>query len=191
MDGEYIMMLQKGLSMPEEKAMELAAAGAVITLKKSEAWISQGDPADHLALIIQGAMRSYIITEKGEEMNMLLLVSRDFTGDYEGFITSGKAGFHIRALINTELFVISRSAIDALEKADVFWTRFKTTMSDYAFIEAKRRIEDLLLHTPEQRYLNLLGKSREILQKIPQKYISTYLGITPQSLSRIRKRISK
>lgn len=63
-------------------------------------------------------------------------------------------------------------------------------MTEVSFLEAKRRIDDLLLNTPEQRYLNLLQKAPEVLQKIPQRYISSYLGITPQSLSRIRGRIN-
>lgn len=191
MDQDYVRKIQENISIPYDKALTLAKNGQTVMVRKNENWLSEGDCANQLAFIVQGAMRSYVINEKGEEINLLLQVNQDFIGDYESYISGRKAGFYIKALIDTELFVITKSAIDQLAQQDVFWINFKTKMSDYAFLEAKRRIEDLLLFTPEERYLNLVKKSQEVLQKIPQKYISTYLGITPQSLSRIRKRIMK
>lgn len=191
MDQNYICKIQDNMSIPYDKALTLSRNGGIVLLKKNQNWLSEGDRADKLAFIIQGAMRSYLINSKGEEINLLLQVNQDFVGDYESYISGKKASLYIKALIETELFVITKEAINELVSKDTFWMDFKVRMSDYAFLEAKRRIEDLLLFTPEERYLNLLRKSQEVLQKIPQKYISTFLGITPQSLSRIRKRIMK
>lgn len=191
MNQDYVRRIQENISIPYDKALILSENGEIVKIKKNENWLSEGGEANKLAFIIQGAMRSYVMNEKGEEINLLLQVNQDFIGDYESYISGKKASFYIKALIDTELFVISKKSIDQLGCQDAFWIDFKTKMSDYAFLEAKRRIEDLLLFTPEERYLNLVKKSQEVLQKIPQKYISTYLGITPQSLSRIRKRIMK
>ena len=191
MDKDYVQKIQQNVSIPYDKALILSENGERVKVRKNENWLSEGDNADKLAIIMQGAMRSYVMNERGEEINLLLQVNQDFIGDYESYISGKKASFYIKALIETELFVITKKAIDKLGQQDVFWLKFKTQMSDYAFLEAKRRIEDLLLFTPEERYLNLVKKSQEVLQKIPQKYISTYLGITPQSLSRIKKRILK
>lgn len=191
MNQDSIRKIQENISIPYDKALTLLENGEIQKVKKNENWLSEGDRADKLAFIIQGAMRSYLVNEKGEEINLLLQVNQDFIGDYESYISDKKAGFSIKALIETELFVITKEAINRLGQQDIFWIDFKARMSDYAFLEAKRRIEDLLLFTPEERYVNLVKKSQEVLQKIPQKYISSYLGITPQSLSRIRKRIMK
>ncbi|ERJ59061.1 hypothetical protein M472_09785 [Sphingobacterium paucimobilis HER1398] len=191
MNQNYIRRIQENMSIPYDKALVLSREGTIVVLKKNQNWLSEGERADKLAFIIQGAMRSYLMNDKGEEINLLLQVNKDFIGDYESYISGKKASLYIKAMIETELFVISKDTINDLAQQDVFWMDFKIRMSDYAFLEAKRRIEDLLLFTPEERYLNLLRKSREVLQKIPQKYISTFLGITPQSLSRIRRRIMK
>lgn len=144
---------------------------------------------DTLGYIINGAIRTYCVNDEGQEISFLLQVNGDFFGDYESYIRQTKSYFILETLLDTDVLLFNKGRIEQLAQSDLFWMEFTRKMADFTFIEAKRRIEDLLLYTPEQRYLKLLKKSQEIIQKIPQKYISTYLGITPQSLSRIRKRI--
>ncbi|MEF9477078.1 hypothetical protein OWR28_04415 [Chryseobacterium sp. 1B4] len=95
----------------------------------------------------------------------------------------------IQALLKTEILYFNKKEVEILIQKDIFWLGLAKRISDLAFLDAKQRLDDLFFYTPEERYINLLKKSPEILNKIPQKYISSYLGITPQSLSRIRKRI--
>jgi CRP-like cAMP-binding protein len=94
----------------------------------------------------------------------------------------------IQALLKTEVLYFDKKDVEILIQKDIFWLGLAKRISDLAFLDAKQRLDECF-YTPEERYLNLLKKSPEILNKIPQKYISSYLGITPQSLSRIRKRI--
>lgn len=144
---------------------------------------------DRLGLILEGAARIYYISEAGNEISYLLQVNGDVVGDYASYITGQASNVQIQTLIKTDIIYFQKKDIDALIHSDVFWLGFAKMMSDRAFLNAKQRIDELFFFTPEQRYLNLLKKSPEIMHKIPQKHISTYLGITPQSLSRIRKRI--
>ncbi len=95
----------------------------------------------------------------------------------------------IKTLLKTEVLYFDKKDVELLIQKDIFWLGLAKHISDLVFLDAKQRLDELFFYTPEERYLNLLKKSPEILNKIPQKYISSYLGITPQSLSRIRKRI--
>lgn len=113
----------------------------------------------------------------------------DFFGDYESYLTGRRSRFIIEAMMDTEVLLYDKQDLNRLIDSDMFWLRFSRTIPDVCFLEAKRRVEDLLFYGPEERYFRLLNKMPEIVQKIPLKYISSYLGITPQSLSRIRKRI--
>ncbi|MCF0069590.1 Crp/Fnr family transcriptional regulator [Dyadobacter sp. CY261] len=145
---------------------------------------------NQLGYIAEGALRTYCVMESGEEISFLLQVNGDFFGDYESYLTGERSGFIVEAMMDTEVLLFDKRDLEHLIDSDVFWLRFSRTIPDVCFLEAKRRIEDLLFFGPEERYFRLLNKMPEIVQKIPLKYISSYLGITPQSLSRIRKRIT-
>jgi len=145
---------------------------------------------DRLYFIVDGAVRTFYHTDMGEEISYLLQVNGDFFGDYESFITGQKSRFTIQVMVDSEFFYFTKSSLLTLVNREAFWLEFKSRIADLAFLDAKERINELLFYNPEKRYLNLLTKNPEIVQKIPQKYLSSYLGITPQSLSRIRKRLA-
>lgn len=156
---------------------------------KHQLLLTDREVCNGFGMILSGAVRTFTVNEAGEEISYLLQVNGDFYGDYESYITRKKAGFNVQAVVDSEILIFGKNELDQLIQTDIYWLKFAKHMSDIAFLDAKRRLDEFLFHTPEQRYLNLLKKSPEIIQKIPQKYISSYLGITPQSLSRIRHRI--
>ncbi len=157
--------------------------------KKGSILFERDTVYNQLGYIKSGAVRTYCINDQGIDISFLLQVNGDFFGDYESYITGKRSAFIIEAAVDTEVLLFDKKRLDELIASDISWLRFSRTISDICFLEAKRRIEELLFFSPEERYFNLLQKSPEIICKIPLKYISTYLGITPQSLSRIRKRL--
>ncbi|MCC5940344.1 MAG: Crp/Fnr family transcriptional regulator [Balneolaceae bacterium] len=177
------------LQISVERLEELLRVCFIVTHEKNEQIETNNRVFDRLGYIINGAVRTYYVNEKGEEISYLLQVNDDVIGDYASYITGEKSQVKIETLLKTEVLYFDRKSMEQLIQKDVFWLGFAKQISDLAFLSAKKRLDELFFYTPEQRYLNLLKKSPEILNKIPQKHISSYLGITPQSLSRIRKRI--
>lgn len=177
------------LQIPIERVEEFLNICFVITHEKNELIEPKNQVFDRLGYIINGAARIYYINDKGEEISYLLQVNGDVIGDFASYITGEKSQAKIETILKTEVLYFEKTKLEQLIKQDIFWLGLSKHLSDLAFLSAKRRLDELFFYTPEERYLNLLNKSPEIIQKIPQKYISTYLGITPQSLSRIRKRI--
>lgn len=181
--------LKNKLQIPTERIEELFNACYIHSHKKNEFIVTKNNNHNRLGYIINGAARIFYINEKGEEISYLLQVNNDVIGDYESFITNKPSEAKIETLMKTEVLYFEKNNLDQLVAKDIFWLGFAKYLSDLAFLSAKQRLDEIFFYTPEQRYINLLKKSPEILNKIPQKYISSYLGITPQSLSRIRKRI--
>lgn len=177
------------LQIPLKRVEEFLSICFVVTHEKNELIETKNQVFDRLGYTINGAARIYYINEKGEEISYLLQVNGDVIGDFASFLTGKKSQAKIETLLPTEVLYFEKSKLEQLIQRDIFWLGLSKHLSDLAFLSAKQRLDELFFYTPEQRYLNLLKKSPEIIQKIPQKYISTYLGITPQSLSRIRKRI--
>ena len=182
--------LSATLQMPIKRVEELFSICFVVTHEKNELIETKNRVFDKLGYIINGAARIYYVNDKGEEISYLLQVNGDIIGDFASYITDEKSLAKIETLLKSEVLYFEKSKLEELIQKDVFWLGFAKHLSDLAFLSAKRRLDEFYFYTPEQRYLNLLKKSPEIIQKIPQKYISSYLGITPQSLSRIRKRIN-
>ncbi|WP_426274275.1 Crp/Fnr family transcriptional regulator [Chryseobacterium sp. S-02] len=181
--------LAKTLHISVERAEEFFEICYIVNYDKSQVIESKNGVFDRLGFILNGAVRIYYINEKGEDISYLLQVNNDVIGDYASYITGKKSMAVIQTLLKTEVLYFDKKDIEALIQKDIFWFGLAKYISDLAFLDAKQRLDELFFYTPEERYLNLLKKSPEILNKIPQKYISSYLGITPQSLSRIRKRI--
>lgn len=182
--------LSSRLQMPIKRIEELLSICYVVNHEKNELIETKNHVFDILGYIISGAARTYYVNNKGEEISYLLQVNGDVIGDFASYITGEKSEAKIETLLKTEVLYFEKSKLETLIQKDVFWLGFAKQLSDLAFLSAKQRLDELYFYTPEQRYLNLINKSPEIIQKIPQKYISSYLGITPQSLSRIRKRIN-
>ncbi|WP_315818974.1 Crp/Fnr family transcriptional regulator [Paraflavitalea speifideaquila] len=180
-------ILANKLGLNAGRLQELLSVSTVMHYPKNQLLLESGTTCHKLGYIIDGSLRTYCINAKGEEISFLLQVNGDFFGDYESYLTGRKSNFIIKATLDTEVIWFEKKGMEALILADQFWLLFSKTVADICFLEAKRRIEDLLFYTPEERYCNLLNRSPEIIQKIPQKFISSYLGITSQSLSRIRK----
>lgn len=180
--------LAQRLGLSADRLKEFLSVSEYRKFKKNSVLFEGNIVCDWLGYIINGAVRTYCVNDLGEEISFLLQVNGDFFGDYESYITDQKSNFIIKTTLDTEILVFDKKRLDELIDSDIFWIKFSRTMSDICFLEAKRRIEDLLFYSPEERYQNLLRRSPEIIRKIPQKYISSYLGITAQSLSRIRKR---
>ncbi|PKF74741.1 Crp/Fnr family transcriptional regulator [Chryseobacterium sp. PMSZPI] len=181
--------LAETFQISRERTEEFLEACYMMNYDKNQIIEPKNGVFDRLGFILNGAVRIYYINEKGEDISYLLQVNNDVIGDYASYITGKKSMAVIQTLLKTEVLYFDKKDIDALIQKDIFWLGIAKHISDLAFLDAKQRLDELFFYTPEERYLNLLKKSPEILNKIPQKYISSYLGITPQSLSRIRKRI--
>lgn len=178
------------LELSNSRMKEFMSVTTVRHYEKNDLIVQQGVTCDWLGYVSEGAIRTYCITDDGADVSFLLQVNGDFFGDYESFISGKPSDFRLEAMLDTEALVFHKAGLQQLIDRDLFWLHFSKKTADIVFLDAKRRIKELLFYTPEQRYHNLLQKSPEVIQKIPQKYISSYLGITPQSLSRIRKRIT-
>jgi CRP-like cAMP-binding protein len=118
------------------------------------------------------------------------MYEESFFGDYMSLITHQSTVLETIALENSEMIRISRANIDLLKQTEMGKTLFLMS-AESTFVEKQQQQIDLLLKTAEQRYLDLLEKQPLLIQRTPQKHIASYLGITTQSLSRLRRKIVK
>ena len=144
-----------------------------------------------VAFIISGSVRSYYIDEDLNETNLLLCAQHEFITDYESFVKQEPAKLHIQSMEGGEAIFLDQGGLTSLYDSSFYWNKFGRIVSEHIFFNSKRRTEELLFKSPKKRYLSLMENHPDFFQKYSLKDIASYLGITPQSLSRIRKQVSE
>ncbi|AIL44740.1 Crp/Fnr family transcriptional regulator [Elizabethkingia anophelis] len=162
-----------------------------MTLRKSEYFLKEGEQCEYLGFLKEGLMRTFYINENGEDINFNFHFNHHFFTDYESILQNVKSKMNIKALKDSEIMLLHKDDLQKLYQKEAYWQEFGRKMTEVIYLSAQKRIEELLYYVPERRYYNLLSENPQVFQLIPLKHIASYLGIKPQSLSRIRNRTVK
>jgi CRP-like cAMP-binding protein len=159
------------------------------TVKKKDLLVREGDISRNTFFIEKGAMCVYSIDNDGEMHVVQFGFEGYFIGDLYSFYTGKPALYSIEALEDCEILQIDYETQErAYEKIPKI-ERFFRLLVQNAYINAQLRIAKTFSDSAEDRYLTLIKRHPDILQRVPQYLVASYLGIKPQSLSRIRKQI--
>lgn len=162
-----------------------------MVLKKKDLFVRAGEVCNHIALITSGSVRYYDVKD-GNDITGYFSVENEMITSYKSFLTRGPSLSNIEALESTELITLSYHNLQQLlshQEIGFKMERFGRLVAESLCCCYEDRISSFINQTPEERYLDLLAKSSNLVRRIPQHYIANYLGITPVSLSRIRRRI--
>ena len=150
-----------------------------------------GDVPHEIFFITQGTLHQFYLDEQGNERTCNFCFENDFITDLESFSQQTQSPSNIKALEKTSCMVIRcNDLIDLLKQSPAMEEFFRILVEDVAS-KSIRRTKTLLSFSPEKQFTDLLESTPEIFQRVPQKYIAQYLGIAPESLSRIKKRMMK
>lgn len=177
-------------ALPPHQLEDLMAIGQLKNLSSGEYFIREGETPQKLAFVLSGLFRYVYINDKGLEFTKSLIQERDFISSYSAMITQNGSHFFIEALEDAVVFVIPYHKWQTLLAQDPFWTGFLLKFIEKGFITKEKRERDLLLLPAETRYQNFLKEYPGMEGRIKQTIIASYLGIQPESLSRIRKKMS-
>lgn len=156
--------------------------------KKSEL-LKAGQIEKHLSFIEKGIIRFYM-SETLEDKTFSFSFSNNFVSAYDSFITQQPCTYNVETLTNSILWSITYNDLQHVYKETEIGNTIGRLASEALFLKKSKRELSLLHDTAEERYLKLFAEQPHLLLQIPLKYIASYIGITPQALSRIRKRIS-
>jgi CRP-like cAMP-binding protein len=160
-------------------------------IRKKQFLLQAGDICKYIAFVSQGCLRSYSVDDKGEEHIVQFAIEDWWISDLESFLTHRRATCNIDALEDSEVFLIDKASLDKLYNAVPKCERFFRLLFEGGYTAALTRISDSISSSAEDRYLHFLKTYPQLVQRVPQSQIASYLGITPQSLSRIRKELSE
>lgn len=160
-------------------------------LKRKEFLLKAGDTCRTENFITKGCLRTYTIDKEGFEHIVMFGTEDWWVGDLFSFLTQSPATYFIDALEDTEILQISKANLEKLYEKVPKFERFFRLILQNAFIGHQNRINQNLSFTAEQRYIDFQKKYPQLEQRISQKQVAAYLGITPVFLSMIRRKLAK
>jgi len=158
-------------------------------LRKRQYILQQDDTCKNLVFVEKGILRSYSVDNKGNEHILQFALEGWWIADIYSFLTGEPAVYNIDAIEDSELLLISKSALDELYERVPKFERYFRILTQSNMIATQRRLTATLSASADEKYLKLLSAYPNIVARVPQHMIASYLGITPETLSRVRKRI--
>ena len=176
-------------TISQEDFIEVLGHFIVKTIKKKETLSNAGEICKYMAFITTGTMRKYYIDEKGVESIIDLYVENWWAGDRESFVNSTPSIYYIEALEDCEVLLISRENTLKLRDECRAFNQLLLKLDEQNYIAAQKRITSTVSSVAEKRYTDFVEFYPHFIQRFPQHLIASYLGITKDTLSRIRKKM--
>jgi len=159
--------------------------------KKGQYLLQEGEVCKYSAFILKGSMRQFSVDVKGIEHIIHFGIENWWVGDRESLTMLTPSKYNIDAIEDTEALLITSEDLQQLGDKLPTIEKMINTMNQRNFIASQKRIHDALSLTAEERYLELLKNHPDFLQRFPQTMLASYLGITAETFSRIRKKALK
>ncbi|WP_372976242.1 Crp/Fnr family transcriptional regulator [Mucilaginibacter sp.] len=189
MINSLINSIQKVIALSPEEIAIVTTLFKEKTFKKGEYFLEEGRICRQVGFVAKGLLR-YYINHDGEEKIYDFSQENEFVCNYESFLPQAPSSKNIQALEDSIIFVISHADLQVFYATVRGGERFGRVAIEAVFVKLLQDISSLYMETPELRYERFLKNHADLQQRISQYHIASFVGVKPQSLSRIRKRIS-
>jgi len=158
---------------------------------KKHVFLKEGEVENQISFIEKGIVRLFIPAEDVEkETTFGFCFKYEFVSAFDSFLTRKPSLYQLETLTDTELWSISYDDLEVVYRKTEMGNLIGRYSAERLFLIKSKREQSLLFESASTRYLNLFKERPKLIEKIPLKYIASYIGITPQALSRIRRNIS-
>lgn len=183
--------IEKRVHLTDEEFETVIKFFVVKKLRKKQFLLNEGEVCRHIGFVSSGCLREYTIDNKGAEHIIQFAIQDWWVSDLNSFLSGSPAKYNIDALQDSELLLLEKSSRDKLLDVCPKMERFFRFLLEANYIASHKRVTDSLSTSAEDRYLQFIKTYPKLLEQVPQNQIASYLGITPQSLSRIRKELTQ
>jgi CRP-like cAMP-binding protein len=188
---DLLNYIREKVNITEGELAEIAAVCHIKKLKKRQFLLQEGDVWKYHAFITKGCLRTYTVDDKGNEHNIYFAVENWWTGDRESLASGLPSIFNIDALEDCEIILINKASFEKLCTDIRVFNEMVNLILQKSFLVAQGRIHSFISLTAEEKYIRFLTKYPHLPMRVPQGMIASYLGITAETLSRIRKQTAR
>jgi len=157
------------------------------TVAKNEQILKPGEHCNFIAFIQEGSFR-FFYDKEGEVKITAFFFQGDFVSNYRSFLTRKPSNHFIEAMQDSAIYKINLQELKSIYDKHKTIERLGRLIAENLYLSVANRLDSFLFQTPEERYKDLIERNSRLLQEIPQYMIASYLGVKPETLSRIRAR---
>lgn len=180
--------LQTIYNLTEEEVTIFLSEFRKVELDKGTAFVEEGEICNKVGLIETGIVKC-VYFKKGEEVIEEFLCENSFVTNYPSFLTQTPSEKEIRCIESCCIHIIDRESLMELGKNHAFVERMANRTSEQLFLRGQKRIQSLLTSSAMERYKELIAQRPDLVQRIPQYLLASYLNVQPETVSRIRKKL--
>lgn len=186
MHDSILAHVSRFVTLTEEEKQYFVSILQPKKLRKRQYLVQAGEQCRYECYVNKGCLRQYYVDDAGQEHTVMLAIEDWWVSDMYSLVTGHPALTNVDAIEESELLLIEKNSFEKLLSEVPALERHFRIMLQRAFISHQRRLIDNMSLPADQRYRNFLEQYPHLEQRLPQKHIASYLGITPESLSRIR-----
>ena len=187
--SELLAAIARTAALSEADAARCAQSFEPLTLRKNEVVEAAGAVPQHLYFVGEGFMRLYYAGEDGAAATTYLAGPGEFLTSFLSFIHQRPAPENLASITTCAVLRVARPRLAALIAESETFKQFSLSIFERAIVAAEQRANSLATRSAEQRYRQLLAARPELLLRVPVQYLASYLGMQPESLSRIRRQV--
>lgn len=178
-----------GTVIPDEEFQLVKEAFAPKMMKKKQYLLHEGTICKYMSFILKGALRQFRIDDKGVEHIARFGIEGWWMSDRQSFMMLTPSKYNIEALEDCELLVITNEKLVRLTELSPTFLKMAHILDQKNYIATEERMQVTLSYTAEERFLYLMRSYPDFLKRFPQNMLASFLGITPETFSRVRKQV--
>lgn len=175
------------VTLTESDLLKIEAVCQYKKLRKRQYLLQEGDVWKYNAFIVKGCLRTFSVDNKGNEHILNFAIENWWIGDRQSLLSGTPSIYNIEALEDAEVILITKTNFDQLCNEIPAFNDMVNAILQRSFVASQGRIQTFLSAGAEEKYLQFIEKYPQLAQRVPQGMIASYLGITPETLSRVRK----
>lgn len=185
---KYKKFLKEQILMSSDDADLFLSGFEEVNYKKGDLLLEEGKKCNIVRIILEGTARGYVVVD-GKEITTNFYFENDHTYDYSQYLLNKSSEINIKALSPIKAIEMTMEALEFLSTEVIGFHRMGFHLFKINYIKVEKERKSFILKSPKERYLDLLENNKQIISRIPQHQVASFIGISAEHLSRIRKEI--
>ena len=182
--------IEEKVKLSAQEKLDIATFFTFKKIRKKQYLLHEGDVCMNLTFISKGLLKSYRVDDKGNEHIVVFGCEGWWLSDFNSFVNQQPATLFIDAIEDSEILLISRDEYERLTLEVPSMDRYFRILYQNSLVTKEERLIRSNSHTAEEKFQHLMDYNPQIIQRVPQHLVASYLGLAPETVSRIRKKLA-